>query len=38
MASCRHSLNFDHILEERWILLSLQETDLERWEERLTEE
>jgi hypothetical protein len=35
---CRRSFNFDWILVERQILLSLQETDLEREEEKLEEE
>jgi hypothetical protein len=30
IASCRHSFNFDRILEERRILHSLHETDLKR--------
>jgi hypothetical protein len=38
MAGCRCSFNFDQILEERWVLHSLQEMDLERWEEKLEEE
>jgi hypothetical protein len=37
-ADCRHSFNFDRILEVHQILLSLQATDLERREEMLVEE
>jgi hypothetical protein len=36
--SCWHSFNFDQILEERRIFLSLKETDVERQEEKLVEE
>jgi hypothetical protein len=38
MASCWRSFNFNRSLEERRILLSLQEMDLERQEEWLIEE
>jgi hypothetical protein len=38
LASCRRSFNFDWNLEERRILLSLQEIDLERWEEKFEEQ
>jgi hypothetical protein len=37
-ASCWHFFNFDQILEERQALLSQQEMDLERWDEKLIEE
>jgi hypothetical protein len=38
MVSCRRSFNLDQILKEHQILLSLQEADVERWEENLMEE
>jgi hypothetical protein len=38
IANCWRSLNFNQILEERQTLLSLQETDLEKQEEKLMEE
>jgi hypothetical protein len=38
IASCRRSLNFDRVLEGHQFFLSVQETDLERWEEKLTKE
>jgi hypothetical protein len=38
MTGCQYSFNFDWILEERLILLSLHETYLERREEKLEEE
>jgi DNA replication initiation complex subunit (GINS family) len=37
-ASCRRSFSFDQILEEHQTLLSMQETNLERREEKLMEE
>jgi hypothetical protein len=37
-ASYQCYFNFDRILDERQTLLSLQEMDLERWEEKLMEE
>jgi hypothetical protein len=38
MTGCRHSFNFDRVLEGRRFLLSMQETDLEWREEKLVEE
>jgi hypothetical protein len=35
---CWHSFDFDWVLEGHRFLLSLQETDLEQWEEKLAEE
>jgi flavoprotein len=37
-AGCRHSLDFSQVLEGRRFFLSMQETDLERREEKLAEE
>jgi hypothetical protein len=38
MSNSKHFFNFNWILEECQILLSLQEMDLERWEVKLAEE
>jgi hypothetical protein len=38
IAGCWHSLDFDRVLEGRWFFLFVQETYLERQEERLAEE
>jgi hypothetical protein len=38
MNGCRRSLSFDQVLEGCWLLLSLQEIDLEWREEKLVEE
>jgi hypothetical protein len=32
-AGCQHSLDFSQVLEGSRFFLSMQETDLERWEE-----
>jgi hypothetical protein len=38
IASCRHSLDFDRVLRGRQLILTVQEKDLERREEKLAEE